>query len=59
MHQDRVDQWLMQDQSPHPGVDFVESPSLGSFTVTGPHGSHYCKMLEPLGGSLGTILDVA
>ncbi|CAH0033133.1 unnamed protein product [Clonostachys rhizophaga] len=59
IHQDRVDQWLMRDQSPHSGAEFVESPSRGSFTVTGPNGSHSCKVLEPLGGSLSTILDEA
>ncbi|CAH0043565.1 unnamed protein product [Clonostachys solani] len=59
MHQEKVDQWITQDQTPHPGVKFVESPSLGSFTVTGPNGRHYCKVLEPLGGSLSTVLDEA
>ncbi|VUC37590.1 unnamed protein product [Clonostachys rosea] len=58
-HQERIDQYLLRDQTPHSGADLIESLSLGSFTVTGPNGSHYCKVLEPLGGSLSTILDEA
>ncbi|CAH0031367.1 unnamed protein product [Clonostachys rhizophaga] len=57
-HQEKIDEYLRQDQTPHPGASYVES-SLGSFTVTGPNGTHYCKVMEPYGGSLTRVLNAA
>ena len=44
--------------STHPGKQYAEI-ALDSFMVHGPNGHHFCKVLEPLGGSLKAVLDSA
>ncbi|KAE9366610.1 kinase-like protein [Stipitochalara longipes BDJ] len=42
----------------HQGKQHLEL-SLDSFLIHGPNGDHFCKVLEPLGDSLYSILDAA
>ncbi|CAH0025566.1 unnamed protein product [Clonostachys rhizophaga] len=55
--QQKLDQ-TMQPLSghPHPGQKYVEK-TLDSSMIDGPNGSHYCKVLEPLGTDLTMILE--
>lgn len=54
-----VDKLLRVSTDPHPGQQHVER-ALDSFLIEGPSGHHHlCKAMEPLGGSLHTLLDDA
>jgi hypothetical protein len=49
---------LQSRNSKHAGTSHVEL-ALDSFAVKGPNGRHFCKVVEPLGCSLRSILEVA